>query len=161
MQNNGTIRRIDLKIRKANFEKFKPEWFKLDSRKSNPKDLHFDEVRMWPSLRLGHMSDCDAVSHISNKCQIEDISIENRNKSRTEGASFLSFMRNPFGISHIARRPVSALWTLNYTTDSSTEAMNSGNIANVKFAINQNSFCEFSFRYYWKVRALDGGGEQG
>jgi len=45
-------------------------------------------------------------------------------------------------ISTIARRPVSGLWTLNYTTNSSTEAMNSGN------------------RYYWKVRALDGGGEQ-
>ena len=109
---------------------------------SEPKARHVDEVR------------------ISNKCQIEDISIENRNKSRTEGASFLSFMRNPFGISHIARRPVSGLWTLNYTTNSSTEAMNLGNIANVKFAINQNSLCEFSFRYYWKVRGLDGGGEQ-
>jgi len=45
-------------------------------------------------------------------------------------------------ISEIARRPVSALWTTNYTTDSSTEAMVSGN------------------RYYWKVRGLDGGGEQ-
>ena len=43
---------------------------------------------------------------------------------------------------NIARRPVSALWTLNYTTNSSTEAMVSGN------------------RYYWKVRGLDGGGEQ-
>jgi len=87
-------------------------------------------------------------------------------------------MRNPARISHIARRPVSGRWTLNYTTNSSMEAMNSGNIANVKFAINQNisrprreinhapskgasfSLCEFSFRYYWKVRALDGGGEQ-
>jgi len=103
---NGTIRRNEV------------------SRKSNPKDLHFDDmgiptgilincdvksqlVRMWPSLQLGHMSDCRAVSHIST----------------------------------IARRPVSALWTLNYTT-SSTEAMSSGN------------------RYYWKVRALDEGGEQ-
>jgi len=82
-------------------------------------------VRMWPNRRFGHMSDCFAVSHISNKCQIED----------------LSFMRNPARISHIARRPVSALWTSNYTTTSS-EAMNSGN------------------RYYWKVRGLDGGGEQ-
>ena len=109
---------------------------------SEPKARHVDEVR------------------ISNKCQIEDISIENRNKSRTEGASFLSFMRIPCGNSHIARRPVSGLWTLNYTTNSTTEAMNSGNIANVKFAINQNSLCEFSFRYYWKVRGLDGGGEQ-
>ena len=45
-------------------------------------------------------------------------------------------------ISSIARRPVSALWTLNYTTNSSTKAMNSGN------------------RHYWKVRALDQGGEQ-
>jgi len=44
-------------------------------------------------------------------------------------------------ISNIARRPVSALWTANYTT-SSSEAMNSGT------------------RYYWKVRGLDGGGEQ-
>jgi len=44
-------------------------------------------------------------------------------------------------ISSIARRPVSALWTANYTT-SSSEAMNSGT------------------RYYWKVRGLDGGGEQ-
>jgi len=114
------------------------------TRASNPKDLHVDEIRMWPNLRFGHMSDCKAVSHISN----------------------------------VARRPVSALWTLNYTTNSTTEAMNSGNIANVKFAINQNisrpwreinhapskgasfSLCEFSFRYYWKVRALDGGGEQ-
>jgi len=112
-------------------------------RKSNTKCLHFDEVR------------------ISNKCQIED----------------LSFMRNPASISHIARRPVSGLWTLNYTTNSSTEAMVDGNIANVKyfeceirnksrtnrcviFAINQNSLCEFSFRYYWKVRGLDHGGEQ-
>jgi len=41
----------------------------------------------------------------------------------------------------VARRPVSALWTANYTT-SSSEAMNSGN------------------RYYWKVCGLDGGGEQ-
>ena len=61
------------------------------------------------------------------------------NKCRTEGSSF---MRIPCRNSHIARRPVSALWTLNYTTNSSTEAMTSGN------------------RYYWKVRALDGGGEQ-
>jgi len=45
-------------------------------------------------------------------------------------------------ISTIARRPVSGLWTLNYTTNSSTEAMIDGN------------------RYYWRVRALDGGGEQ-
>jgi len=45
-------------------------------------------------------------------------------------------------ISNIARRPVSALWTLNYTL-ASTEAMRSGS------------------RYYWKVRALDSGGEQG
>jgi len=45
-------------------------------------------------------------------------------------------------ISEIARRPVSALWTLNYTL-ASTEAMRSG------------------ARYYWKVRALDEGGEQG
>ena len=45
-------------------------------------------------------------------------------------------------ISEIARRPVSALWTLNYTTNSTTEAMNSG------------------LRHYWRVRALDGGGEQ-
>jgi len=44
-------------------------------------------------------------------------------------------------ISKIARRPVSALWTLNYTLTSS-EAMTSG------------------LRHYWKVRALDGGGEQ-
>jgi len=46
-------------------------------------------------------------------------------------------------ISKIARRPVSALWTLNYTLNSSTEAMRSG------------------ARYYWKVRALDSGGEEG
>jgi len=46
-------------------------------------------------------------------------------------------------ISKIARRPVSGLWTLNYTLNSTTEAMNSG------------------VRYYWKVRALDQGGEQG
>ena len=105
---NGTIRRNDLKIRAANFEKFKPFGFKLVSRTHEPKANRVDEVRMWPSLQLGHMSDCEAVSHISS----------------------------------IARRPVSALWTTNYTTDSSTEAMNSGN------------------RYYWKVRALDGGGEQ-
>jgi len=42
----------------------------------------------------------------------------------------------------IARRPVSALWTLNYTL-ASTEAMHS------------------DYRHYWKVRALDQGGEQG
>ena len=48
---------------------------------------------------------------------------------------------NEVRISNIARRPVSALWTLNYTTTSS-EAMNSG------------------VRHYWKVRGLDGGGEQ-
>ena len=45
-------------------------------------------------------------------------------------------------ISTVARRPISGLWTLNYTTNSSTEAMVKGN------------------RYYWKVRGLDGGGEQ-
>jgi len=45
-------------------------------------------------------------------------------------------------ISNIARVPVSQLWTLNYTL-SSSEAMTSGN------------------RYYWKIRALDQGGEQG
>ena len=104
---NGTIRRNDLKIRAANFEKFKPFGFKLVSRTHEPKANRVDEVRMWPNRRFGHMSDCFAVSHISN----------------------------------IARRPVSALWTLNYTTTSS-EAMNSG------------------VRHYWKVRGLDGGGEQ-
>ena len=45
-------------------------------------------------------------------------------------------------ISSIARRPVSGLWSTNYTTNSSTEAMVDGN------------------RYYWKVRGLDQGGEQ-
>ena len=100
-------------------------------------------VRMWPSLRLGHMSDCDAAELRSGACLRDKVSQPQAvshisNKCRTEGSSF---MRNPFGISHIARRPVSALWTTNYTT-SSSEAMNSGN------------------RYYWKVRALDGGGEQ-
>ena len=45
-------------------------------------------------------------------------------------------------ISNVARRPVSGLWSTNYTTNSSTEAMVDGN------------------RYYWKVRGLDGGGEQ-
>jgi len=44
-------------------------------------------------------------------------------------------------ISSIVRVPVSQLWTLNYTLTSS-EAMTSGS------------------RYYWKIRALDGGGEQ-
>jgi len=59
------------------------------------------------------------------------------------GAEFFNGSIDEVRISEIARRPVSALWTLNYTLDSSTEAMRSGN------------------RYYWKVRALDGGGEQG
>jgi len=58
------------------------------------------------------------------------------------GNAYASGSIDEVRISNIARRPVSALWTLNYTL-ASTEAMRSGS------------------RYYWKVRALDSGGEQG
>jgi len=58
------------------------------------------------------------------------------------GAEFFNGTIDEVRISKIARRPTSALWTLNYTLASS-EAMTSGQ------------------RYYWKVRALDQGGEQG
>jgi len=82
-------------------------------------------------------SDSTSVNSI-----LTDIELQISGRNGAAGAEFFNGSIDEVRISEIARRPVSGLWTLNYTLNSTTEVMRSGN------------------RYYWKVRALDGGGEQ-